>query len=148
MRGRNFVPRVLSFLPMIIEYSRTLAPQRIACRKFSRRRRQRLSKSWWKQGLNLKNLLQGVISYINTVFLFFHLRNLISEYENCSFDVLYPVWYELYKSGFCKRVNNENWNFSNFLSGLKPATKYETLKWNRYKRQKFFYGSSKRIRQK
>ena len=59
-------------------------------------------------GFEPKKSPSGVISYINTVFLFFHLRNLISEYENCSFDVLYPVWYELYKSGFCKRVNNEN----------------------------------------
>ena len=117
MHGRNVVPRVLSFLPMIIEYSRTLAPQKIACRKFSRRgRRQGLSKSWWKQGLNLKKSPSGVISYINTVFLFFHFRNLISEYENCSFGVLYPVWYELYKSGFSKHVNNENWNFSTSFS--------------------------------
>ena len=59
-------------------------------------------------GFEPKKSRSGVISYINTVFLFFQLRNLISEFENCSFDVLYPVWYELYKSGFCKHVNNEN----------------------------------------
>ena len=61
-----------------------------------------------KAGFEPKKSPSGVISYINTVFLFFHLRNLISGYENCSFDVLYPVWYELYKSGFCKHANNEN----------------------------------------
>ena len=46
-------------------------------------------------GFEPKKSPSGVISYINTVFLFFHLRNLTSEYENCGFDVLYPVWYEL-----------------------------------------------------
>ena len=45
MHGRNVVPRVLSFLPMIIEYSRTLAPQRIACTKFLRRGRRQGARS-------------------------------------------------------------------------------------------------------
>ena len=34
MHGRNVVPRVLSFLPMIIEYSRTLAPERLRAGNF------------------------------------------------------------------------------------------------------------------
>ena len=75
---------------------------------FAERKTSRALEIVMDAGFEPKKSPSGVISYINTVFLFFHLRNLISEYENCSFDVLYPVWYELYKSGFCKHVNNEN----------------------------------------
>ena len=32
-----------------------------------------------------------VISYINTVFLFFHLENLISEYENCCIVLMFFI---------------------------------------------------------
>ena len=75
---------------------------------FAERKTSRALEIVMEAGFEPKKSPSGVISYINTVFLFFHLRNLITEYENCSFVVLYPVWYELYKSSFCKHVNNEN----------------------------------------
>ena len=75
---------------------------------FAERKTPRALEIVMEAGSEPKKSPPGVISYINTVFLLFHLRNLISEYENRSFGVLYPVWYEFYKCGFCKQVNNEN----------------------------------------
>ena len=49
---------------------------------FAERKTSRALKIVMEAGFEPKKSPSGVISYINTVFLFFHLRNLISEYEN------------------------------------------------------------------
>ena len=55
---------------------------------FAERKTSRALEIVMEAGFEPKKSPSGVISYRNTVFLFFHLRNLISEY-----DVLYPEWH-------------------------------------------------------
>ena len=61
MHGRNVVPRVLVFLPMIIEYSRTSASSPKDCVQENFRGEEDVKGSGNRDGngLNLKNLLQG-----------------------------------------------------------------------------------------
>ena len=48
---------------------------------FAERKTSRTLKIVMEAGFEPKKSPSGVISYINTVFVFFHLRNVISEYE-------------------------------------------------------------------